>query len=42
MFGFVWIYTLFIVMYFFFSTIDLRKIFPFELFHLGGDEVQTG
>ncbi|PNX99193.1 beta-hexosaminidase 1-like protein, partial [Trifolium pratense] len=21
---------------------DIRKIFPFELFHLGGDEVNTG
>lgn len=21
---------------------DMRKIFPFELFHLGGDEVNTG
>lgn len=43
MFGFVWIYYfIYSNVIFFFSTIDLRKIFPFELFHLGGDEVNTG
>lgn len=25
-----------------FSVSDMKKIFPFELFHLGGDEVNTG
>lgn len=25
-----------------FSLSDMRKIFPFELFHVGGDEVNTG
>lgn len=33
--------TFHIVMKFNFCFADLRKIFPFELFHLGGDEVNT-
>jgi len=26
----------------FINFADIRTIFPFELFHLGGDEVNTG
>ena len=31
-----------ILIFLVFQSADMRKIFPFEFFHLGGDEVHTG